>query len=402
MRESRHMDKSFFMVVGAGLGQIPAIKSAKSLGYKVIAVDKNPSAPGMDLADIPVEVDILDIEQVVEVARKYSVKGVLTMQSDIGVPTVGAVVDALCLVGNGKEVADRCSNKILTREALSYSSVLQPNYAVVGSIYEAEIEARKIGFPCIIKSPDSSGSRGVIRVNTDSEIKSAFCEAMRHTRGNSLLVEEFIEGVEVGAQAFSVHGRCRMVLVHDDELSNRPYMIPIAHAFPSTLEPLVLRKVEETVANCVNALKINNGPSNIDLIIDMKGRPRIIEVGARIGATCLPELIQYHTGIDWTKSAVEVSCGILPDIKKKYTQPCAAFILESKVDGVMIDYSLPKQWAEHPNVLEWEVNVKPGDVVTKLKTGTDRVGKVLTKASTVEEAINIGRGFREAFAIIVE
>ena len=39
------------MVLAAGLLQIPVIKKAKEKGYNVIAVDDDPNAPGMALAD---------------------------------------------------------------------------------------------------------------------------------------------------------------------------------------------------------------------------------------------------------------------------------------------------------------------------------------------------------------
>ncbi len=69
------------------------------------------------------------------------------------------------------------------------------------------------------KSPDSSGSRGVVRVDAEKDISSAFEEAKRYTRGSQILIEEFISGLEIGAQSFSVNGRCELVFIHDDELS---------------------------------------------------------------------------------------------------------------------------------------------------------------------------------------
>ena len=65
-------------------------------------------------------------------------------------------------------------------------------------------------------------------------------------------------------------------------------------------------KIDKSIVSCnspiVKALEINNGPSNIDLIFDKRdGQAKIIEVGARIGATCLPELVEYFSGIDWVK-----------------------------------------------------------------------------------------------------
>ena len=384
------------MIVGGGFGQVPALCAARKLGFLTVAVDRNADAEGMRLADIALPLDILDVQGVEEAARSYGVIGAITMQSDIGVPTVGAVVDALELPGNGRVVADRCSNKILTRQAFAKHDVPQPEFAVVVTEEQAFHAARKIGFPCVIKAPDSSGSRGVVKVKTFADIPAALAEAMRYSRSSELLVEEFIQGIEIGAQAFSIDGRCVLVLVHADELSNPPNMVPIAHAFPSTLEPDQLEMAESAVKACVDALGIVSGPSNIDLILDEEGKPRIIEVGARIGATCLPELVFYYTGIDWVRAAVQSAIGERPGLTPTRAQPCAAFILQALRDGVMHGYNVPHDLVNHPDILEWEVTARPGDTVSRLRKGTDRIGKVVTKGATQQQAVDLARRFSTA------
>jgi biotin carboxylase len=395
------MNKDTFLVVGAGYGQLPAISASQAMGFKVITVDRDPTAPGMALADIALPVDILDEETIVTIACEHGVIGALTMQSDIGTTAVGAVVDALGLSGCGRSVAERCSNKILTRKAFARHGVPQPRFAIAGSVDEAAEAAGQIGFPCVIKSPDSSGSRGIVRVNNIDEVSNAFLETRRFTRGDLVLVEEFITGREIGAQAFCVDGRCCMILIHDDELSKPPFMIPVAHAFPSTLTLNQQAKTESAISVCLEALGIVEGPSNIDLIIDSDGNTKIIEIGARIGATCLPELVKHHTGIDWTRAAVEIACGLKPNLKLIRNQSCAAFILESDEDGVMLRYDLPDNWSRHPDILEWEVTAKSGDVVSRLRKGTDRIGKVITRGVTTQAAMDLARDFRDAFQIQV-
>jgi len=92
------------MCIGAGVSQVLGIKTAKEMGLKVIAIDRDPNAPGMEFADIALPIDITDIKGAIEVARKYDIDGVIT-QTDLGVITVGAIVDALGLPGIGSEVA---------------------------------------------------------------------------------------------------------------------------------------------------------------------------------------------------------------------------------------------------------------------------------------------------------
>lgn len=374
------------LIIGGGLGQIPAIRVARELGWRSIVVDRSGEAPGMALADEAHEIDIIDKARVVALARKVGINGVMTMQSDIGVPTVGAVVDAMGLAGVGETVGQRCSNKIEMRRCLAQAGVPQPEFRVVDSLEAAEKAARELGFPCVVKAPASSGSRGVVKVNGASELASAFVEAKRYAPEGELLVEAFVCGTEIGAQSFSIAGRCRLVLPHNDTLSDPPYMIPTGHSFPLELKGVGRGRLEGVVEMCVEALGIEVGPANIDLIVDESGEVRVIEVGARIGATCLPELVECFTGIDWVRETLRACVGEVPDLTVRRMQPCAARILEAKVDGVLLATKVPDEVREISGVLEVEVTAVPGDVVSRLRKGTDRIGKVLVQGSSAAEA----------------
>ncbi|MBX9448453.1 MAG: ATP-grasp domain-containing protein [Taibaiella sp.] len=263
MRES-------ILIVGGGFGQVPAILSAKDLGLKVVVVDKNPDAVGMKIADYSYAVDIIDKEGVLEIAKKHKVKGAMTMQSDLPVPTIGFINDRLGLKGVNFETAQVCSNKNLTRQKLKDKNAAQPIFEIVKNLVEAEATAKKIGFPCVVKAPDSSGSRGITKISKIEEVTDAYNESLKYARQNAIIIEEFIEGIEFGAQTFSVDGKCELVLLHNDTMSHPPYMIPIGHSFP-----FVMLNEEESkqaiadIKNAVEAVGIENGPANIDLILDV-------------------------------------------------------------------------------------------------------------------------------------
>ena len=374
------------LIVGGGFGQLPAIKVAKSMGLMTIVVDKNPNAVGALLADVFYEVDIINKEAVLKVARENNILGVMTMQSDLPVPTIGFINDTLGLKGVSLEVANFCSNKMETRKRLKNKSSAQPYFEIISTISEAKEAALKMGYPCVIKAPDSSGSRGITKVNSEQEVENAYHEAFKYTRETSILVEEFIEGLEFGAQTFSVNGECKLVLLHGDTISKPPYMIPVGHSFPFNLLNDKDQKIAiNDIKAAVDELGIQNGPANVDLILDKKtNRVKIIEIGARIGATCLPELVYFHTGIDWVEQTILNAIGEQTDLEIKYKKPVAALIIESPKDGIYKGYEFDDQIKKQ--TLEFEITVKEGEEVNILRKGTDRIGKVLMYGDTVEEA----------------
>jgi biotin carboxylase len=391
------------MIIGAGLGQIPAIKKGKELGLRVIVVDRDLQAPGMDMADISLVIDVADLDGVLNAARDHGIDGIMTMQSDLPVPTVGYVNDQLGLPGVSLEVANWCSNKLETRFRLQSCNCEQPGFCVARTIEEAEDASVNIGFPCVVKAVDSSGSRGVTKVNNLVEVESAYKEALKYSRQNEVLVEEFIDGLEFGAQTFSINGKCELVLMHNDTISLPPYMIPIGHSFPFIgLSDREMDVASQDIKAAVEALGIANGPSNVDILVDVKTkRVKIIEIGARIGATCLPELVKHFTGIDWVSATINAALGNKIDLKLKKTQPVAALIIQSPADGIFQSYKQLVELNEY-SVCEFEVVADPGQEVSLLRKGTDRIGKVVCLGATVTEAEQNAKQVFDATIISVD
>lgn len=374
------------MVVGAGYGQFPAILEAKQLNHEVIVVDRNAMAPGMSLADMAFEIDVKNHHSILKIAREMEIDGIMTMQSDLPVQTVAKVVEALGLPGVSNKTAMTCRNKMLTRKLLEKHAIPQPRFEVVDTPESAYIAALEIGLPLIIKPPDSSGSRGVSKVIEMGELLHAYHKGMKYSQYGELLVEEFIPGIEKGAQTFSSAGQCVKVLIHNDTLCLPPYMVPTGHSFPATLLPDMKQRIEEVCIRTLDALGLQHGPANIDFIIDPKAGPKIIEVGARIGATCLPELVYHHTGINWVREAVNASLGDDVNLHEIAEQPCAATILESPIDGVLKEIFIPDNIYSDPDILDFEVTSKIGDQVLKLTKGTDRIGKLIVAGSSSRSA----------------
>ena len=93
--------------------------SAKELGLRVVAVDRNPEAPGLAEADIAKVVDFSDVAAVLKATGRINVDGVLTVSADRAVPVVAAVAEARGLPGIGVETAHLMTHKVAMRRRLA-------------------------------------------------------------------------------------------------------------------------------------------------------------------------------------------------------------------------------------------------------------------------------------------
>ncbi|MCA9125812.1 MAG: RimK family protein [Planctomycetales bacterium] len=69
----------------------------------------------------------------------------------------------------------RCSNKVFLAELLSRAKIPTPNTLVVHR-RNAEQVSERIGFPCVLKRPDSAFSQGVVKVQDFDELKIKLAE----------------------------------------------------------------------------------------------------------------------------------------------------------------------------------------------------------------------------------
>ncbi|MCZ7589083.1 MAG: hypothetical protein M5U27_09585 [Gaiella sp.] len=114
---------SSVLFVGAGRHQRRAIAQARTRGLHVVAVDRNPDAPGLVVAHAPEVVDFSDIDAVEAVARRHGVDGALTVSADRAVPVVAAVTERLGLPSIGTAVAHRMTHKLAMRRTLAEEGI---------------------------------------------------------------------------------------------------------------------------------------------------------------------------------------------------------------------------------------------------------------------------------------
>ncbi|MBQ3405709.1 MAG: ATP-grasp domain-containing protein, partial [Lachnospiraceae bacterium] len=203
------------MILGAGIYQVPLIRKAKELGYHTIVVSYPGPYPGFAVADEVLYLDTTDSEAILDAARNLNIKGICTTGTDVAMGSIGLVNDTLGLSGISGHAARILTDKSVMKKEFAGAGVRTAAFEKIHSPEEAVAAFRKIGPPCVVKVTDKSGSRGIIRVDSEDEVPVAYTEAMEVTNKDYLLVEKCIIGHEIGIDAFVSGGRPVLLLPHD-------------------------------------------------------------------------------------------------------------------------------------------------------------------------------------------
>ena len=372
------------MIMGAGIYQVPLIKKAKEMGIYTIAVSIPGNYPGFKLADEICHINTVDYEKVLEKARELQIDGIVTAGTDVAVITIGKVCDELGLKGLSFEAAKTASDKLLMKECYEKAGVRTARYRKVLFTEDAVEKTADLSYPLIVKTVDSSGSRGITRVNAPEEIASAVEAAKAVTRKDYCVIEEFIEGSEFGAQAFIYDGKLQFVLPHGDYVFTGDTGVPVGHFAPYELDAETLKDVEEQTERAIRAMKLDNCAVNCDFIMK-DGKTYVLELGGRSGATCLAELVSIFYGFDYYEKIIQAALGEAPSFPQEQAVPNVSKLLMSDRDGVIT--SITNKNKANPDVCEIMFDHTVGESVKKFRVGPHRIGHVITKGRTLEEAV---------------
>lgn len=370
------------MVLGGGRYQLPLIRAGREAGCRVLVMGWPGDFPGYTYASQWYNVDIMDADAIIRIAREEQIDGIVGCGSDFILPTIGRVVDALGLPGPGYESSVVASDKLKMKQAFARTQVRTAAYREVRSESEAVLAARETGWPVVLKIVDGSGSKGVVICPDEPSLRNAYAAAKPLTHQPYMVVEQYIDGVEFGAQAYVSAGQIQFVMVHGDMIFHGASGVPVGHYAPAMTEYAGLQAdAEEQLRRAVEALHIDNCAINADFILHA-GQVYVLEIGARAGATCLPELVSQCYDTDYYTYLLAGACGLtLPKMPAQAIRPALVYTLFSTQSGRVTKRMEP----DCEGVVDFCLYPKLGDEVHAFRTAYDRIGHLVMRGEGMDE-----------------
>ena len=341
------------LLLGGSAQQIVAIKTAKKLGYYTVLCDFLTDNPGQEYADKFYLVSTTDKEAVLKVARKEKVDGVLAYASDPAAPTAAYVSEKLGLATSPYESVEILCNKDKFRQFLDKNNFCTPKAKGYSDIKEAFCDLEKDIFklPVIVKPVDSSGSKGVGRIDVLKEAENKLEYAMSFSRSGKIIVEEYVEklGYQIAGDGLSIDGKLVFRYFANDHFNPdcvNPF-VPISASFPYNMPSELQDKIHNEIQRLITLLGMKTTTYNFDMRIDKDYNVYLMEIAPRDGGNYIPQIIKYATGVDLVECSVKAAMG--EEIKCDFGKPngyYAYYAVHSLKDGILekieIDESVEK------------------------------------------------------------
>ena len=376
------------LIIGASVLQLPAILKAKEMGFYTAVADYNPQAIGIPYADEYFNVSTIDADGVTACAEKFRPDGIFTLATDMPMRSIAAAAKALSLPAISPETAIKATDKGEMIKAFEAAGVEHPWYFILSSPEELEAVLPQIDYPCISKPTDNSGSRGVMLIHNEKELRDAIRYSSENGRSGGVIVEEYLRGSEVSVEVVVLDGVPHVLQVTDKLTTGAPHFVEMGHSQPSRLPEKDISAIKDLASRASLSVGIQNGPAHVEIMLTEKG-PRMIELGARMGGDCITtHLVPLSTGVDMVGSCIKIACGETPDITPKKQRGSAIRFFDAP-RGIIESIEGIEKAKAIPGVTEISFTKGVGDQSGEIGSSVDRAGFVIAEAATPEEAVAI-------------
>ena len=341
------MKRQKLAILGASYLQRPLVEKANAMGIESHVFAWSEGNVVEDIATSYYPISILEKEAILAKCNDIGIDGITSIGSDIAMPTVSYVANALGLVGNSLKATLISTNKFEMRKALFEANIPCPRFCLFETAeYEDQIDLQ---FPVIVKPTDRSGSRGVTKVGSADEVNAAISKALDNSLGNQAIVEEFIVGREFSVEMISFDGIHYPLIVTDKVTTGAPHFVEIEHHQPADIPRNINDKIFAVVKDSLDALHIHSGASHSEVLLTSNGDIRVVEIAGRMGGELIgSDMVELSTGYDFVKGVIEVALGSFETVEYKdfkngysgvyYVTPTPGTIAEIKDHSSSFEY----------------------------------------------------------------
>lgn len=381
----------------------PYLVAAQAMGLQVLIGSRGRHSLTTEVSQ-GLHLDLDDHESalaaILDEARSRDFAGVIG-SDDSTVELAARAAGRLGLPHNPPTAARYSRRKDLSRAHLSLAGCPVPIHSLIDLQAPLERQMAGLPWPCVLKPLNMSASRGVIRADDEAAFIAA-CERIRpivaessdEFEQNHLLVEDYIDGIEVAFEGYLRNAELHPLALFDkpDPLTG-PFFEETIYVTPSGLPVSTQQRIFDSVARACAALGLVTGPVHAELRVNAQ-HAWILEVASRnIGGDCARML---DSDAAYSLEELSVALAIGQSVKPESLQgsrgvmmiPIRKAGLLRRVEGLLAARNVPF-------VEKVDIAIPDGHELVPLPEGNQYLGFIFARAETPED---VAQALRDAHA----
>ena len=401
-QENKDVSSIYFLSLGAGKHQVPLIQAAKDLGYKVIAVDKNPNAPGFVQADLKMYSSILKPKKILKTL--YANLLSITDLAGVGTRSFGRACYSATLIakkcslpGPSPKKLEIFRNKVLLKKLANKLKIpCAPSYLFNNKKKSKEINLQ-IDFqkhlPLVVRPIFGHGKKGVLLLDRVEDVNEFL---KKNKTLNNFLLDKYIEGREITVIGLVSNGRFQLSCITEKHVAKYfSYFIELQHHFPVQIEKDVIDKICNYLQRICDDTNLDYCPLVAEFIISDYNEKMpicLIECSPEVGGEYLADtLIPIATGQNYFQDLIKVYTGQnitsnnFQVDEKNMRQINIRFIPQKT--GTLKKIEFPKTLKAHKGFLFSKILKEAGEHTSLERANLDRLAVFALQSSAEDQKI---------------
>jgi len=257
----------------------------------------------------------LDIEEIIAVAKKNNVDAIHPGYGFLSENVEFAIrceEEGIIFVGPRPDVMEKLGDKVAAKiQAKLVGVPLIPDSQI--ALNSAEIalsEAKRIGFPVMLKAAAGGGGRGMRVVHEESEVVNAYNdatnEALKAFGDSTMFIEKFIENPKHIEVQILGDNYGNIVHLYERDCSVQRRFQKVIEIAPSILKTETKSKLYNYAVSLAKNVGYNNA-GTVEFLVDQEENIYFIEVNPRIQVE--HTITEEITGIDLVRSQIIIAAG---------------------------------------------------------------------------------------------
>ncbi|MFC1669139.1 ATP-grasp domain-containing protein [Spirochaetota bacterium] len=390
------------MSIGAGINQIPLINEAKKIGFHIIGVDQNPTAPGFLLCDLKIQESIGNYKDIYKILREMLVDGkicgIMSKSYGVAIKTTSYLTEKFNIPFLPFKRSDDFINKKIMKSIFKKNSILTPRQYIINRKDNFNIPGN-ISFPLICKPAIGHAKIGVTYIKNESKMMKILnkSESIK-----SFIFEEYVRGDEIIAAGIIYNKKYYLIDIIDKTTTPLPNFVDIMHTSPSKHFDLQ-KEITNIGQSITDSFDITNSPMIMELVVTGDKELHLIEAVPEFGGEFIPDiLIPNRNGYNFIGQFVKAMTG------NGFKPPSPGIGKNSVIikyitgeEGILTSCN-PEAPMKMKGVIFTRIFKEIGSKVIPPRTNHDRIGVIAVKSKPIDRAIEISEQAVESLNIRIK
>ncbi len=321
------------LIANRGEIAVRVIKACREMGIASVAVysEADRTSLHVQMADEAVLIgpppaieSYLDIDKIIAAVRSTGAEAVHPGYGFLAENPAFArrlEEEKIVFIGPHSRALELVGDKIRARQTMEKAGIpiIPGMKSVAGSAAECEKEARRIGYPVMIKASAGGGGKGMRIVGAEDDLRACLEAGMREAKAafgdDSVYLEKYIEEPRHVEFQVLADNTGNVVHLFERECSIQRRHQKIVEETPSTaLTPGLRQKMGQTARRVLHVSGYNNA-GTVEFLLDKDKNFYFLEVNARLQVE--HPVTELATGVDLVHQQIRIAAGESLSLKQE-------------------------------------------------------------------------------------